>query len=126
MIDLYYHIDLAATRALFIQHALIEGDWNTRHHFFQRNRERLAEVEELETRLRRRDLLVSEDVLYEFYDARVPENAVSQRHFDAWWRRERQSNPELLDFDPSYLFAADDDELDVNVFTDVFVYPSST
>src|SRR5690625_5895680 len=105
MIDLYYHIDLAATRALFIQHALIEGDWNTRHHFFQRNRERLAEVEELETRLRRRDLLVSEDDLYAFYDARIPGNAVSQRHFDAWWRKERHKNAELLDFDPSKLVA---------------------
>src|SRR5690606_4043264 len=85
----YYNVDRAVARELFIRHALVEGEWTTRHHFFKRNRERMAEVEELETRLRRRDLLVSEDILYEFYDARVPENAVSQRHFDAWWRKAR-------------------------------------
>ena len=122
----YYHIDRAAARALFIQHALIEGDWNTRHHFFQRNRERLAEVEELETRLRRRDLLVSEDDLYAFYDARIPGNAVSQRHFDAWWRKERHKNAELLDFDPSKLVADDVNDLDLANFPDVFVHPTPT
>src|SRR5690625_3641598 len=101
----YYNINRPAARDLFIRHALLDGDWNTRHHFFKRNRERLAEVEELESRLRRRDLLVSEDDLYEFYAARIPENAVSQRHFDAWWRKERHKNAELLDFDPSKLVA---------------------
>ena len=122
----YYNVDRAVARELFIRHALIGGEWTTRHHFYKRNLELMAQVEDLETRLRRRDLLVSEDVLYEFYDARVPENAVSQRHFDAWWRRERQRNPELLDFDPSQLLAADADELDVNEFPDVFVHPTPT
>lgn len=122
----YYNIDRAAARDLFIRHALIEGDWNTRHHFFKRNRERLAEVEELETRLRRRDLLVSEDDLYAFYDARLPENAVSQRHFDAWWRKERHRNPELLDFDPNQLLAENLQDLDLDEFPDVFVHPTPT
>ncbi|HIW46918.1 MAG TPA: ATP-dependent RNA helicase HrpA, partial [Candidatus Yaniella excrementigallinarum] len=57
----YYNIDRGLAREMFIRHALIEGEWNTRHHFFKRNLERLAEIEELETRMRRRDLLVSED-----------------------------------------------------------------
>ena len=122
----YYNIDRGLAREMFIRHALIEGEWNTRHHFFKRNLERLAEIEELETRMRRRDLLVSEDVLFEFYDARIPEHAVSQRHFDAWWRRERHHNPELLDFDPDQLLAADAQQLDVNKYPDVFVHPTPT
>lgn len=122
----YYNIDRATARGLFIKHALLEGEWTTRHHFFKRNLERLAEVEELETRLRRRDLLVSEDVLYEFYDARIPANVVSQRHFDAWWRRERHQNAQLLDFDPTQLLAAGTDELDVTQFPDVFIHPTPT
>lgn len=122
----YYHVDRPTARELFIRHALIEGEWNTRHHFFKRNLERLAEVEELETRMRRRDLLVSEDVLYAFYDARVPEDAVSQRHFDAWWRRERHNNPKLLDFDPSQLLAEGAQELDSSEFPDVFDHPTPT
>src|SRR5699024_4496468 len=95
----------------------------TRHHFFKRNLERLAEIEELETRMRRRDLLVSEDVLFEFYDARIPEHAVSQRHFDAWWRRECHKNPDLLDFDPAQLLAADAHQLDIYKYPDVLVHP---
>lgn len=122
----YYNVDRAVARELFIRHALVEGEWTTRHHFFKRNRERMAEVEELETRLRRRDLLVSEDILYEFYDARVPENAVSQRHFDAWWRKARHRNPELLDFDPSKLLAENAQDLDLTQFPDVFIHPTPT
>lgn len=122
----YYNVDRAVARELFIRHALVEGDWNTRHHFFKRNRERLAEVEAMETRLRRRDLLVSEDTLYEFYAARVPESAVSQRHFDAWWRKQRHQDPELLDFDPTKLLAADTQDFDLEQFPDVFLHPSQT
>ena len=122
----YYNVNRAAARELFIRHALIEGDWNTRHHFFKRNLERLAEVEELETRLRRRDLLVSEDALFAFYDARIPEHAVSQRHFDAWWRKQRHEDPELLDFDPTKLLATDTADLDVDQFPDVFIHPTPT
>lgn len=122
----YYNIDRPHARQLFIRHALIEGDWTTRHHFFKRNLERVADVEELQTRLRRHDLLVSEDVLFEFYDGRLPENAVSQRHFDGWWRRERQRNPELLDFDPAQLMTQAADELDVNEFPNVFTHPTPT
>ena len=48
-------------RELFIRHALVEGDWETRHHFFRDNRQLLEEVEELEHRARRRDLVVDED-----------------------------------------------------------------
>src|SRR5699024_6203182 len=94
-------------RELFIRHALLEGDWSTRHHFFKRNLERIAQVEALETRLRRRDLMVSEEDLYQFYASRIPEHAVSQRHFDGWWRKERHKNPELLDFDPEKLLTAE-------------------
>ena len=122
----YYNVDRSVARELFIRHALIEGEWNTRHHFFQRNLERVAEVQELETRMRRRDLLVSEDVLFAFYDARVPEHAVSQRHFDAWWRKARHQDPELLDLDPSQLLADSGHNVDVHQFPDVFVHPSPT
>src|SRR5699024_7776452 len=80
----YYNVDRSVARELFIRLALIGGEWSTRHHFFHLNLERVAEVQELQTRMRRRDLLVSDDVLFAFYDARVAEHAVSQRHFDAW------------------------------------------
>ncbi|MBW0104136.1 ATP-dependent RNA helicase HrpA [Pseudonocardia sp. KRD291] len=92
----YGRIDPEVSRELFLRHALVEGDWETRHPFFHANRELLDDAEELEHRARRRDLVVDEDTLYEYYDERVPASVVSGRHFDSWWRKEQRRNPDLL------------------------------
>ncbi|OJZ74750.1 ATP-dependent RNA helicase HrpA [Mycobacterium paraffinicum] len=94
----YARVEPAVARELFIRHALVEGDWQTRHHFFRDNARLRAELEELEERARRRDLLVGDDEVYAFYDARVPADVVSARHFDAWWRKQRHKTPDLLTF----------------------------
>ena len=96
-------IDPELARELFLRHALVEGDWDTRHAFFAANRALLDDVEELETRARRRDLVVDEDTLFAFYDARVPAEVVSGRHFDTWWKRERRRHPDLLDLTAEFL-----------------------
>ena len=108
----YGRVDPELCRELFIRHALVEGDWQTHHKFFHRNRALLHEVEELEARMRRRDLLVDDETLFEFYDARVGKDVVSERHFDKWWKEARQQDPALLDFDQSLLISDDADELD--------------
>ncbi len=91
-------VDPVLARELFIRHALVEGDWDTGHHFFHDNRRLLKEVAELEERARRRDILVDDDELFAFYDARIPESVVSGRHFDAWWKSARHETPDLLTF----------------------------
>ncbi|MFE7566267.1 ATP-dependent RNA helicase HrpA [Streptomyces sp. NPDC057539] len=96
-------IDPEASRELFIRHALVEGDWRTHHQFFHDNRKLLGEVEELEHRARRRDILVDDETLYDFYDRRVPDEVVSGAHFDSWWKKRRREEPELLDFERSML-----------------------
>ncbi|MGW2511873.1 ATP-dependent RNA helicase HrpA [Streptomyces scopuliridis] len=96
-------IDAEASRELFIRHALVEGDWRTHHQFFHDNRKLLGEVEELEHRARRRDILVDDETLYDFYDQRVPDEVVSGAHFDSWWKKRRREEPELLDFERSML-----------------------
>ncbi|MEW1719519.1 ATP-dependent RNA helicase HrpA [Streptomyces sp. NPDC093109] len=96
-------IDAEASRELFIRHALVEGDWRTHHQFFHDNRKLLGEVEELEHRARRRDILVDDETLFDFYDQRVPADVVSGAHFDAWWKAARRDEPELLDFERSML-----------------------
>ena len=116
-------IDPPLARELFIRHALVEGDWRTRHRFFARNRAALEDVEALETRLRRRDLRVSDDDLFAFYDERLPATIVSERHFDAWWKKQRHQTPELLDFDPSALMTTAADQLDADAFPTVFDHP---
>jgi len=94
----YGRIDPELSRSLFIRRALVEGDWDTRHAFFHANRALLDEVEELEHRARRRDIVVEDQALYDFYDARIPADVVSGAHFDRWWKRERARQPALLDF----------------------------
>lgn len=94
----YGRIDPELSRELFIRRALVEGDWETRHHFFHDNRKLLDEVEDLEHRVRRRDIVVDDETLFQFYDARLPDSVVSAAHFDSWWKKARRAEPELLDF----------------------------
>ncbi|MFF2925592.1 ATP-dependent RNA helicase HrpA [Streptomyces celluloflavus] len=99
----YGRIDPETSRDLFIRNALVEGDWRTHHQFFHDNRKLLGEVEELEHRARRRDILVDDETLFDFYDQRIPADIVSGAHFDAWWKKRRQEEPELLNFEHSML-----------------------
>ncbi|GAB3590658.1 ATP-dependent RNA helicase HrpA [Angustibacter peucedani] len=99
----YGQVDPPLARELFVRHALVEGDWRTHHRFFAANRALLDDVEALEQRARRRDLLVDDQVLFDFYDARIPADVVSGRHFDAWWKAQRRETPDLLTFTPDLL-----------------------
>ncbi|MFJ3141528.1 ATP-dependent RNA helicase HrpA [Streptomyces halstedii] len=96
-------IDQEASRDLFIRNALVEGDWRTHHQFFHDNRKLLGEVEELEHRARRRDILVDDETLFDFYDRRIPDHVVSGAHFDSWWKHKRREEPDALDFERSML-----------------------
>ena len=109
----YARVDAAAAREIFIQSALVEGQWHTQHKFYLRNQRALAEVEELEARLRRRDLRVDDSVLFAFYDARIPAHVTDVRAFDKWWKQARLEDDNLLDFNPEKLIneeAADYDD----------------
>ncbi|MDR3079376.1 MAG: ATP-dependent RNA helicase HrpA, partial [Streptomyces sp.] len=99
----YGRVDPEASRELFIRNALVEGDWRTHHKFFADNRRLLGEVAELENRARRRDIVVDDDTLFDFYDQRVPEHVVSGAHFDSWWKRKRHEQPDFLDFEREML-----------------------
>ncbi|MGY4708162.1 ATP-dependent RNA helicase HrpA [Mycolicibacterium sp. CBM1] len=105
----YATVDPVVSRELFIRHALVQGEWETRHHFFADNARLRAELAELEERARRRDLLVGDDEIFAFYDARIPPDVVSGRHFDGWWRKQRHSTPDLLTFTRDDLLRVDDD-----------------
>lgn len=118
----YGKVDPELCRELFIRHALVEGDWQTHHKFFHRNRALLQEIEELEARMRRRDILVDDETLFEFYDARIGKDVVSERHFDKWWKEARQQDPALLDFDQSLLISEDADALDDSAYPKTWLH----
>ncbi len=103
----FSRLDPALCRELFIRRALVEGDFETRHRFFSDNRKLLAEVEALEHKSRRRDILVDDEDLFRFYDARLPEEVISARHFDKWWKEAQKQDPELLNFEKEMLMKGD-------------------
>ena len=107
----YGAIDPTVSREIFIQSALVEGDWNTKHKFFKENQRLVREVEELEHKSRRRDILVDDRTLFEFYDQRIGTEVVSQKHFDTWWKKAQQKDPELLNFERSFLINDDAEQV---------------
>ena len=107
----YGSIDPTVSREIFIQSALVEGDWNTKHKFFKENQRLVREVEELEHKSRRRDILVDDRTLFEFYDQRIGTEVVSQKHFDTWWKKSQQKDPELLNFERSFLINDDAEQV---------------
>ncbi len=109
-------VDPELAREMFLRHALVEGEWHGRHKFLARNAELLAQAQELEHRSRRRDIVVDEQTLLDFYDARVPAEVVSAAHFDRWWKDERRRNGNLLTFDPAMLTHDTADEVDAADF----------
>ena len=107
----YGSIDPTVSREIFIQSALVEGDWNTKHKFFKENQRLVREVEELEHKSRRRDILVDDRTLFEFYDQRIGTEVVSQKYFDTWWKKAQQKDPELLNFERSFLINDDAEQV---------------
>ena len=100
-------VDGELARHLFIRHALVAGDWHTRHAFVARNAEFVERVQLLEARIRRIDLL-DDEAQFEFYDRRIPDHIASGRTFDRWWRDvvagdEPGVGPDLLDLTPAVL-----------------------
>ncbi|MQA09818.1 MAG: ATP-dependent RNA helicase HrpA [Pseudonocardiaceae bacterium] len=114
----YAPVDPELCRELFIRHALVEGDWDTRHEFFAENRRLLDEVADLEERARRRDILVDDETLFEFYDRRIGSEVTSARHFDTWWKKARRQRPDLLTFDKSMLRGENADEVSEHAYPD--------
>ncbi len=118
----YGRIDAAAARGLFVRHALVWGEWETHHAFAAHNRRQVAEVEDMQNRHRRTDLMIGDDELFDFFDARIPDDITTVRHFDVWWKRQRPKTPHLLDLNLDALIRPEVDSLDEHDFPPVWVY----
>ena len=92
----YGPLDPAAARELFIRSALVEGEFETRAPFFAHNRRLVAEIERLEHKSRRPDILVDEDLIAAFYDARVPEGIHNGADFERWRKDIERTEPKRL------------------------------
>jgi ATP-dependent helicase HrpA len=88
--------DPALARELFVRHALVDGDWRTRHEFFHANLELLGDADQVVRRTRNRSLAVDPEDLFAFYDERIPASVTGARSFDSWWKKARERTPDLL------------------------------
>ncbi|WP_231699704.1 MULTISPECIES: ATP-dependent RNA helicase HrpA [Corynebacterium] len=113
-------VDKETARELFIRHALVEGDWRTRHHFYKHNLELLEQASSLEDKVRRRDIIVDDQTLFDFYDARLPDHIISARHFDSWWKKARHKNPERLNFSLDKLIESHEGAAEADEFPDTW------
>ncbi|MEN2750840.1 ATP-dependent RNA helicase HrpA [Psychrobacter sp. FBL11] len=100
----YEQVNLSESREIFIRDGLVTGNLGRQAPFLQHNMDKIAHVERIEDKLRRRDLLVDEETLYQFYDKKIPEHVASRKAFEDW-RAEVEKN------DSKYLFFTDDDVL---------------
>jgi ATP-dependent helicase HrpA len=121
-IMLYDRVDPAVARDLFVRNALVEGDWDTLHDFARHNAQEIDAVLEIETRERRADLLVTDDVLHAWFSARIPPDVTSAAAFDAWWKDERHRRPDLLYLTESDVVDPAADRADGAAFPRVWSY----
>jgi ATP-dependent helicase HrpA len=115
----FSRVDPTYARELFIRHALVEGDWESQQAFDRDNRRFRKELEQIEERSRRRDLLLDDEAVFEFYNERIPRDVVSQRSFEGWWRTAKHDTPDLLTMTIDALVPEGAPEVDENE------YPSS-
>jgi ATP-dependent helicase HrpA len=117
-------IDPVEARELFLRHALIEGAWpyairgNGLYDFDRANRALRRELEEVEERTRRRDILADDEAVIEFYDARIPREITDVRAFERWWKSARAENPALLTLTRADLLDEEEEPLDPGSFPD--------
>jgi ATP-dependent helicase HrpA len=83
-------------RSIFIEGALVAGEFDSSHPFWAHNRKLIHEIEELEHRARRPDVLVDDRALFAFYDSKVPGDIRDSRSFDTWYRAAAAKEPKLL------------------------------
>jgi ATP-dependent helicase HrpA len=89
-------VDLPAAREIFIREALVHGDWDTKLPFLAHNQKLIAQVQELEHKARRQDVLVDDDLICAFYDQQVPKDVCSGPQLEKWYREEVKKQPKLL------------------------------
>ena len=114
----YGPIQPADARAIFIQRALVEGDFRTRGRFFAHNRALIESIQAMESKARRRDILVDEHVIFGFYDARLPAGIHSAPQFEQWRKEVERDEPEYLFMTQEGLMRAEADGVALTRFPD--------
>ncbi len=114
----YGRIDPMLSREIFIRSALVQGDFRTREQFYQHNMQLMQQVQQMEAKTRRRDIMQDEQALFDFYDKRIPEHVYSQPLFEKWWRRQKKIQAHSLNISLDDLIQPANSNLQVDAWPD--------
>ncbi len=92
----YSRIDESLCRDLFIRHALVHGEWDSKQQFERANQQLLKQLEALADRARKPQFAPDDEDVYRFFNARIPQEVISTRSFEGWWRKAKHETPDLL------------------------------
>lgn len=123
---IYSDIDPVESRQLFIRHALVMGDTKITNPVLQHNMGLIEDVEKLEEKIRRKDLLVDEEVLVDFYEEKLPDNICTEAGFKSWWRKQNKHQQQSWKFDPQTLIKNDTSSANTSNFPDHWHTPNFT
>lgn len=113
-------------REIFIREALVNGDSTIKEAFLKENRQLVNEIEALEQKARRKDFLIEEQQLVDFYTEKLPETVICQRSFLAWWKKQKHHNAKLLNFTKAFLLKETAVKLSVNEYPETWQQGSLT
>jgi ATP-dependent helicase HrpA len=116
----YSKIDPEVSRDIFIREALVNMNTKLNFPFLSFNQKMVENIEELEDKSRRRDLLVDEDTLVDFYSEKLPDHICAEVNFKKWWKKQSVANPNMLNFDPKALLKKDTGHIDTLSFPETF------
>jgi ATP-dependent helicase HrpA len=109
----YGPIDPVESREIFIRHALVYGEYYSHSAFFKHNQQLIQDIEALEAKSRRRDILVDEEILYDFYEQHIPTGIYNGRAFEKWRKSYERNNPKALFLERDFLMQRNDDHVHV-------------
>jgi ATP-dependent helicase HrpA len=122
----YSQIDPPVCRQIFIREALVNMETKLNFAFLSLNQKLVENIEDLEDKSRRRDLLVDEDTLVDFYDEKIPTHICSEVNFKKWWKKQSTENPDLLNFDSKALLKKDTAHINALSFPETFIQNNLT
>jgi ATP-dependent helicase HrpA len=122
----FNNIEPETCREIFIREALVNGESTIKEVFLKENRQLVDEIEVLEQKARRRDFLIEEQQLVDFFNEKLPQSAICQRSFLAWWKKQKQSDAKLLNFTKAFLLKENAVKLSANEYPETWQQGSLT
>ncbi|MEC9315399.1 MAG: DUF3418 domain-containing protein, partial [Pseudomonadota bacterium] len=114
----YGPLDPDLANQIFIREALVNGDWHCRAPFFRHNQSLIQEVELLEQKSRRRDVLVDEEILFDFYRSRIPHDIINGAGFEKWRKKAEKDDPKLLFLSKELLMQHEAEQVTADYYPD--------